>query len=573
MSKREKQNASQSAERQEGVREPEKIVTRYDRKMQKRKEQKQKELRDKRIGQILGAVLLVALVCIVASFPIRTWMNLNGTYIQVNGNKITKVEYDYNYGLVSNNFINQYYTTYLYYFGVDLSGDLSTQMYSDTLTWKDHFDELTVERLAQNKAMMKEAQEAGFAHDTGEEYADFMEDLKDAAETAGTSVKDYIRQMYGAYATESRIKPYVEEGIYLSAYNGEVLEERFAPSDEEIQEYYESNKASYDSVDYYLHTVNAELPTEPTELADPVEEDGEGEDGEAGEDGAAGEETPYQPSEAEIAAAMEAAKTEASAIEKKIKTEGELSTNMKRSSVTYLLQSWLFDEERKAGDTTVIEDATSHRYYVLGFEDRYLDKSRSADARILMTKEDGEAILGEWKNGAVTEESFAEICDKYRDPAVSTAKGGLYEALVSGNMDEELREWIFDESRNAGDTTVITPEGSEYTYVIYYVAPNQEEWYLSIRQTLLNERLTEYMQGLADNSEVKDPKGNLNFLKVQEEAARDQQEGSSEGSGDGSQDSPSENSEDGSQESSAQGSETDGSSESSGSGEEGGSGE
>ena len=59
MSKREKQNASQSAEKQEGGQKPEKIVTRYDRRMQRRKEQKQKELRDKRMGQIIGAVLAV----------------------------------------------------------------------------------------------------------------------------------------------------------------------------------------------------------------------------------------------------------------------------------------------------------------------------------------------------------------------------------------------------------------------------------------------------------------------------------------------------------------------------------
>ncbi|MCI9277159.1 MAG: hypothetical protein HFH90_05645 [Lachnospiraceae bacterium] len=566
MSKREKQNASQSAEKQEGGQKPEKIVTRYDRRMQRRKEQKQKELRDKRMGQIIGAVLAVALVCVVASFPVRTWMNLNGTYIQVNGDKVTKVEYDYNYNLVSNSFISQYYTTYLYYFGVDLSGDLSKQMYSDTLTWKDHFDELTVERLAQNKSMMKEAKEAGFAHDTDQEYADFMEDLKDAAETEGMSLKNYIQQMYGAYATESRIKPYVEEGIYLSAYNGEVLEERYAPSDEEIQEYYESNKANYDSVDYYLHTVNAELPTEPTELADPVDENEDGEEGSDGEDGSAGEETPYQPSEAEIAAAMEAAKDAAEAVEKKVETVGELNTNMKKASITYSLQSWLFDEERKAGDTTVIEDATSHRYYVLGFEDRYLDKARSADARILMTKEDGQAVLDEWKNGAATEESFAEICDKYRDPAVSTAKGGLYEALVSGNMEEELKVWVFDEGRKAGDTAVITPEGSEYTYVAYYIAPNEEEWYLSIRQTLLNERLTEYMEGLAENADVKDPKGNLNFRKVQEEAAKaqlDKQDGSGEN----------QSAEDGSEDNSSEGSDMDGSAEPSGDGDGSGSGE
>lgn len=555
----EKREAGQSAKKQNGGQPAEKIVTRYDRRMQRREEEKKKELRDKRVGRIAGIVLIAALVCVAASFPIRTWVNLNGTYIEVNGEKITKVEYDYNYNLVVNNFRDQYYTTYLYYFGIDLSGDLSQQMYSDTLTWKDYFDELTVERLAQNKAMVKEAQGAGFVHDTAQEYDEYRESLKDAAASAGTSVKDYVSQMYGAYATESRVKPYVEEGLYLTAYSEEVLEDRFAPSAEEIQEYYEADKASYDSVDYYLYTVDAELPTEPTELADPVEEDKEGGDEDGAEtDGAEsdGTETPYQPSEAEIAAAMEAAKAEADAVQKKIKTEGELNTNMKKSSVTYALQSWLFDDERKAGDTTVIEDSSGHRYYVLGFEDRYLDKIRSADARILILQEgDGQAILDEWKSGAATEESFGELCDKYKDSAQSTVEGGLYEALVSASTPEKVREWVFDSSRKTGDTTVISGEEGEYSYVIYYVAPNDEEWYLSIRQTLLSQQMSEYLESLTENMDLKD-RGNLNYIKVQEEAAAasDQQgqegseDGSEEGSDGGSQESAGEGAEDGSQE-------------------------
>ena len=252
MSKTEKEK--REVKKQDEGQAAEKIVTRYDRKMQRREEEKKKELRDKRMGRIACIVLIAAVVCIAASFPIRTWMNLNGTYIKVNGEKITRVEYDFNYNTVSSNFINQYYTMYLYYFGIDLSGDLSSQMYSDTLTWKDHFDELTVERLVQNKNMLKAAKEEGFVYDTAEEYRSYMDDLKEGAKEAGTSAKEYIRQLYGSYATEARVKPYVEEALYLSAYSEEVLQERYAPSGEEIQEYYESNKASYDSVDYYLYT-------------------------------------------------------------------------------------------------------------------------------------------------------------------------------------------------------------------------------------------------------------------------------------------------------------------------------
>ena len=71
---------------------PEKVVTKYDLKMQRRKEQKEKELRDRRIGRIIGVVLAVALVCFVASFPIRNLLTVKGTYVTVNGEQINRVE-------------------------------------------------------------------------------------------------------------------------------------------------------------------------------------------------------------------------------------------------------------------------------------------------------------------------------------------------------------------------------------------------------------------------------------------------------------------------------------------------
>lgn len=513
---KEKQGAGGKPEQQEAGGKPEKIVTKYDRKVQRRKEEKEKEQRNRLIGRIAGIVLVAVLVCIVASFPIRTWMTLHETYIEVNGEKITRVEYDYNYHIVSSNFISQYYTTYLYYFGIDLTGDLSSQMYSDTLTWKDHFDELTVEHLAQSKSLLKEARDAGFTYDSGEEYDNYMTSLKEAAEEAGVSVKDYIRQIYGNYATESRVKPYVEEAMYLLAYN-EVIEERFTPSQEEIQEYYDSNRDTYDSVDYYVYTVNAELPTEPTELADPVEDT---ENGQGETEGEEGEETAYQPSEAEIAAAMEEAKTKAEAEVSKVKTSGEPVTNAKKSGITYLLQEWLFDQERKSGDTTVIEDSSNHRYYVLEFGDRYLDHALSADVRVIMTKEsDGQAILEEWKNGAATEESFGELYDKYRDPSLTAVEGGLYEDVTASGVPEAVGEWIFDSARAEGDTTVISPEDTEYTYIVYYVGAGEEEWILSIRNLLLTQREQDYLNELAQNADIRDPKKNLNYLRILEEQA------------------------------------------------------
>lgn len=505
MSKKETQNNEQK---------PEKVMTKYDRKVQRRKEQKEKEQRDKQIGAIAGVALLAALVCFVASFPIRSWLTINGAYIQVNGEKVTRVEYDYHYTMASNNFINENYYTYLYYFGIDLTGDLTTQMYSSTLTWKDYFDQMAVDSIAQNKGLLKEARDAGFSYDVAEDYKEYMENVKNAAEGAGVSVKDYMKQLYGVYATKSRVKPFIEQVLLANAYYRQVSE-GLTPSMEEIQEYYDGNQASYDLVDYYLLTVDAELPTEPTELADPVDEN-------ASEGTEGGEEAAYEPSEAEIAAAMEVAKAAAEDAMKRVKTEGELTTKAKRLAVATLLRDWLFDEERTAGDATVIEDSYNHRYYVAAFEDRYLDETLAADVRMVITQEDdGQAILDEWKSGAATEESFAELCDKYNDPQLVALERGLYEALTPSNLNlpEELTGWIGDGARKPGDTAVISPESEDYTYVLYYVAPNEPEWVISIRQTLLEQALSEYMEGLSESADVQDPKGNLNYLKVQAETS------------------------------------------------------
>jgi len=534
-SKKETENTSQK---------PEKVVTKYDLKMQRRKEEKAREQKEKQMGTVTGIVVVAALACLVASFPIRSWITVHGTYVEVDGEKVPKVEFDYNYNVVSNSFISQNYTMYYYYMGVDLMGDLSTQMYSDTLSWKDYFEGLAVDNIARNKALAREARAEGFVHDVTEEYNEYMEELRKTASEAGTSTKEYIQRLYGVYATESRVRPFIEEAMYTSAY-GDVVSERMTPSQEDIQAYYEGNTASYDSVDYYVTMVEAELPTEPTELADPVDEteaagdQDAGADTQTGADGQDAEETPYQPSEAEIEAAMEAAKKEADGLESGIMTSGELASNARQSDIAYLLRDWLFDETRKEGDTTVIEDSTNHRYYVLGFERRYLDQTPTVNIRTVMTTgENGQEILDEWKNGAATEESFAEICDKYNDASVTSAEGGLLEGVSTARLADEMRDWLSGGTRAAGDTAVISPEGEGYTYVMYYLGTNEAEWILSIRSTLLNEKVSEYMDALIADMDVKDPKGNLNFLKVEAEEENDSTSGESGDASSGNDDAP-----------------------------------
>lgn len=494
-----------------------KVMTKYDRKVQKRKEEKEKEKKEERISTTVGIVFLVALVCLVASFPIRTYLATHETYVVINGEKVNKVEFDYVYNTSKNNYITQY-GSYLSYFGLDTSKDLSTQMYSETLTWKDYFEQNAVESLKQNKALMAEAKAAGFTYDTTDEYNTFKETIKTSAAAAGVSDKEYVRSIYGSYATMGRIEEYVKNDMVMNAYY-QKLQEDNAPGDDEIQSYYEENKATYDSVDYRLTTIEADLPTEPTELADPVEEtaaDTTGStDGTAATDST--QDTAYQPSDAEIAKAMEDAKVLADDAEQTVAKDGEAHENEKKSSVNYLISDWLFDDARKAGDTTVITNDNSHCYYAVAFEKRYLDETPSADVRVIIPTEDktGEEILDEWKNGAATEDSFAELCKKYTQDTSAVENGGLFEQVTKTGMTEELSNWIFDSSRQAGDTVAITV--SDTTYVLYYIGQDQPEWKINIKNTLVSDTMSQHVQDITADVTVEDPKGKLNYLKVQAE--------------------------------------------------------
>lgn len=490
----------------------EKVLTRYDLKMQRRKEQKKKEELEKRIGSVVGILILVGLVCLVISFPIRSWLTVHGTYVVVDGEKVSRVEFDYNYYTVLNSYVNQ--NSYLLsLFGLNLDGDLSAQMYSDTMSWQDYFEEMAVDNLTSGIAMRRAMEASGFTYDESKDYDDFVEALRQAASESGMSYNDYIRECFGPYATLDRVEKYIRENMKVSAYFDEVADSK-TPGDGEIQAYYAENKNSYDLVDYHMLTVDAELPTEPTELADPVEETGD-------EAAAEGEESVYEPSQAEIDAAMELAKAEADELEKTVAAEGEVYTGMSQSSASYLLTDWLFDSARTKGDTTVIEDSYSHCYYAVSFDDRYINPAVTVNVRAVLTVDgNGQAILDEWKSGDATEDSFAALADQYNDSSLVLAEeGGLFEGLRTGSMSEELSDWLNDGTRAYGDTAVITPENEGITYVFYYLSVGDPEWKVAIREILLNDIMNEYVSGLTDGMKIEDPHHNLNYLEIRAQEA------------------------------------------------------
>lgn len=491
-----------------------KIVTRYDRRMQKRREQAEKDQKEAKIAKIVGIVIAVAIVCLIVSFPIRNYMAVNETFAEVDGDEISKVEFDYYYNMALSSYYNQY-GMYMSYMGIDLTGDLSTQMYSENMTWEHFIEQLAIENIKQNKALIAEAEAEGFEYDTTEDWEEYQESLKSQAAEAGVSLSAYVKSSFGSYATLGRLKNAICDTMIASAYSEKIAEEK-APTEEEIVAYYEENKDDYDSVDYRLIQIDAELPTEPTELADPVEEETESteEASDATESTEETEEEVYEPSEAEIEAAMAEAKKKAEEAEATVAKDGELREDYSKVILNSLYSDWLFDASRKAGDTTVVEDTTNNRYYVVAFEKRYLPEDATVNARIIMTTDEPQPILDEWNEGAATEESFIELFKKYSLDTIST-EDGLYEGLTSYSLPADLSDWLFAEERQAGETTAIAPETEDATnYVVYYVGQGEFEWKLEIESTLLSTTMSEYITEITEGMEVNDPKGNLEYLAV-----------------------------------------------------------
>ncbi len=497
-----------------------KVMTKYDRKMQAYQEQEKKARAQKRRGTVIGIAVVVLVAAFVFSFPIRTYMAVNGTYITIGGEKINKVEFDYHYAMARSSFISQN-SYYLSMMGMDTS-TIDDQMYSTELTFRDYFEQLAVGNIQSTKAMKTAAQESGFTYDTETEYEETMEDLRERASENGMTLNRYLKNVFGSYATESRLEDVIREGILTTAYYEQVAEAS-GPSDAEIDSYYEENKQSYDLVDYHMTIVEAQLPTAAPDGSVTLDDEGN--------------EVAYEPTEEEIAAAMADAREAADAAEDTILADGDLYEGQSSSSVNSLLREWLFDESRAEGDTTVVEDTTGNRYLVAGFDRRYRDETPTVDMRAIVTQTvDAQSILTEWQSGDATEESFIALCSQYDENGV---EDGLYEGVEVDSMNEDMNAWMADASRQKGDTAAFTDDNG-YHYVLYYLGTNDPAWKLDIYDLLLSETMSEYLDTIIEGIAVEDPKGNLNYLKVEAEAAASSeaaaaQEESAEESAEGSE--------------------------------------
>ena len=351
-----------------------KVQTKYDRKMEARKAQKEKDKKQEKTTKLITTIIVAALVLAIVGSVGFTMMKkneaVNGTYIEVGEHKVSQVEYDYYYQSTVSTYMMSY-GSLLPYMGLDVTVPYDQQMFSDTLTWKDMFDQMTAEQIKQTKALLDDAQANGYTYDAQADYDSFVEGVETAAEEEGISTGNYYKQVFGDYATKSNLEPYVKDGIVASNYYNKLIEDN-APTAEEIKAHYEENALNYDKVDYRSFMFTADLAEGATEeeTTKAMEEIKTKADAML---------KAYQEGGDFEALCVENASEEAKATYEDPETEYSLAEGRYYSGISTVMADWLYDDTRAANDMTVLEDAENGRCYVVEFINRYYDEADDAN--------------------------------------------------------------------------------------------------------------------------------------------------------------------------------------------------
>lgn len=338
----------------------EKFMTKYDRKVLAKQEALKKEKRNHILSAVVAALVVLIIIAAIIFVPLYKRRQALSEYFKVGDLSVSQIELNYYRATVINS-----YSAILSYF-VDTSVPYDEQIYDEStgMTWEDFFLDQAIYLIQRNKAMLADIEKRELSFDIAADYASYLESVQSAAASASLSVSNYYTAMYGNYANEETLQPIVEDYLLTSAYNTYLTEE-LTPTAEEVQAEYDSNKDTYDSVDYRV----LEFATGMTD----------------------------ESAEGDIAAAMEISRTQAQEMLDKLnagedfetlcvtyapeeerteyaddETDKSLVSGATYSSSSALYMDWLFEAERTAGDTYLCEDEDNYTYYVVKFENRYM---------------------------------------------------------------------------------------------------------------------------------------------------------------------------------------------------------
>ena len=285
------------------------------------------------------------------------------------------------------NFYAQY-GTYAQYFGLDHTQSMDTQVcgVADGLTWEQYFLQDALNNWTIFEAVARQAREAGFRmSDENREQMNTMEDglLETATNNGFEDITAMIERNFSAGATLEDYKSFWEMYFLSSDYYNEITGS-FAPTAEEIAEYFNTHEAEYadNGLDKTTSSVDVRhiliLPEGATVETVTTEEFSD-------EAWAAGE----QKAQEILDQWLSGDKTEDSfatlanenSADTGSNTNGGLYSGVTEGKMVEAFNDWCFDADRKVGDYGIVK--TQYGYHIMYFCGSHLLWESQAESDLL----------------------------------------------------------------------------------------------------------------------------------------------------------------------------------------------
>ena len=484
---------------------------------------------------IIAAIVAAILIIWNSGILVR-----NSAVATVGDQSFNASELAYYYKNVENDMLKQAqsYSAYGIDMGYDTNLSPAQQMYDEEAgtTYADYFLETALSQLQRVTILCSEAEAAGYT--LSEEGQQIVQDNLDALYTyslqQNTTETAYLHMVYGKFIDKALFTDILTKSVLADEYATYKTEE-FTYPDNELNKYYSENAADLDLYDYrscYVH-YEAEEKT-----------DAEG--------------NTIEPTEEEMATAMDAAGEKANAMVADIQggtafntaaveyldeTSAESFKDPENGHVTAAMgntipanfKDWLTNGERQKGDVTAIKvdnvgycvvqflgrDKGEHSYQTADYRNLLVlaetTPSEQSDAPALPSEEQLKAakkqadeLLAQWKKDGSKADAFATLAKENSADENTKEDGGLNKDADRGAVSANIQKWLFADGRKAGEASIVEHTDSSNNVLGYNIIFAEDfgelRWKHQALTTLRSADYEEWYNGVMEQypAELKD---------------------------------------------------------------------
>jgi hypothetical protein len=431
--------------------------------------------------------------------------------ITVGGQTVKAPELEFYYHAMIKSYQAQAQQFYLMYgidiFGINFDYNLFRQVRDEETgeTWGEVIRNDAVNQMYEILLLEQAAKAENFtlSDEQLKEVDEQIAEMEKYARDSNMTFAALLRANFGKTITPSTYRKYVEREKLVDAFRQHKIE-NFPVDQAALDARYTKDPSEFDAVTYYTFNITVTAPEEAEdkdaalkEAVSKKKEELESKFKDVTKD-------EFLKLAKELTASTD---SEGKTVEGKSE-EDLLAKNKYSRSVPESVSEWMFDDSRRNGDIEIVENSSSVSVYY--FIDKNVGDYGSRNVRHILLRYDEEDeevteddvkakledIYNTWKNGAKTEESFAELAMEKSEDTGSVENGGLYEDVILGQMVPEFEAWLFDDARKPGDTDIIK---TDYGFhLMYYVGEGDTARNVQVDSVLRSEMYDEYYEGLTE---------------------------------------------------------------------------